>query len=181
SPDSIADLDGRLQVGDILLKVNETFVSGLSRQAVIDLLRKAQGTVQLTVCRSTALHWAYSGNQSNNIPSPTNTKAEPDSPEGSLESPPVFTFMEEEESNQMCTKGPENIHNSPPQGEMAGREYIISDISDRSQKHAESEGCRGGSQQSETDSWTNEDSDLPCRISTIPRSKHVKSSPVSLT
>ncbi|NXY46010.1 PARD3 protein, partial [Ceuthmochares aereus] len=180
SPDSIADLDGRLQVGDILLKVNETFVSGLSRQTVIDLLRKAQGTVQLTVCRSMALHWAYSGNQSNNMPSPPNTKAEPDSAEGSLEAPPVFTFMEEDKSNQMCTKGPENIHNSPLQGEMAGREHIISDISDRSRKYAESEGCGRGSQQSETDSWNNEDNDLPCRISTIPRSKHGKPSPVSL-
>ncbi|XP_068053648.1 tyrosine-protein phosphatase non-receptor type 13-like isoform X2 [Anomalospiza imberbis] len=76
SPDSSADLDGRLQVGDILLKVNETFVSGLPRQTVTDLLRKAQGTVQLTVCRSLALHWAYSGNQSNRASTP-NTKAEP--------------------------------------------------------------------------------------------------------
>ncbi|XP_053927599.1 FERM and PDZ domain-containing protein 2 isoform X4 [Cuculus canorus] len=170
SPDSIADLDGRLQVGDILLKVNETFVSGLPRQTVIDLLRKAQGTVQLTVCRSMALHWAYSGSQSNNIPSPPNSKAEPDSAEGSLRAPLVFTFTEEEESSQMCTKDPENTHNSPLQGVMAGREYIISDISDRSQKYAESEGCRRGSQQSEPDSCKNEDDDLPCRISALPRS-----------
>ncbi|XP_014105564.1 PREDICTED: FERM and PDZ domain-containing protein 2 [Pseudopodoces humilis] len=77
SPESSADLDGRLQVGDILLKVNETFVSGLPRQTVTDLLRKAQGTVQLTVCRSVALHWAYSGNHSNRASTP-NTKAEPD-------------------------------------------------------------------------------------------------------
>ncbi|XP_065264284.1 FERM and PDZ domain-containing protein 2 [Emys orbicularis] len=43
--------------------VNGDLVSGLTRNTVIDLLRKAQGTVQLTVCRSAALHWAYSGSQ----------------------------------------------------------------------------------------------------------------------
>ncbi|XP_052654935.1 FERM and PDZ domain-containing protein 2 isoform X4 [Harpia harpyja] len=175
SPDSIADLDGRLQVGDILLKVNETFVSGLPRQTVIDLLRKAQGTVQLTVCRSIALHWAYSGNQSNGIPSPPNTKAEPDSAEGSLRAQTVFTFKEEEEFNQMCTKDPENTHNSPLQGQkrLAGQDCkdIISNISDRSQKYAECEGCRRENQQSESDSWNNEDDDMPHRISILPRSR----------
>ncbi|XP_029886333.1 FERM and PDZ domain-containing protein 2 isoform X5 [Aquila chrysaetos chrysaetos] len=175
SPDSIADLDGRLQVGDILLKVNETFVSGLPRQTVIDLLRKAQGTVQLTVCRSMALHWAYSGNQSNGIPSPPNTKAEPDSAEGSLQAQTVFTFKEEEEFNQMCTKDPENTHNSPLQGQtrLAGQDCkdIISNISDRSQKYAECEGCRRENQQSESDSWNNEGDDTPHRISILPRSR----------
>ncbi|KAM7103292.1 LOW QUALITY PROTEIN: FERM and PDZ domain-containing protein 2 [Ciconia maguari] len=173
SPDSIADLDGRLQVGDILLKVNETFVSGLPRQTVIDLLRKAQGTVQLTVCRSMALHWAYSGNQSSSIPSPPNTKAEPDSAEGSLQAQPVFTCKEEEESKQMCTKDSESIHNSPLQGQLAGQDYkdIISNISGRSQKYAECEGCRRESQQSESDSWNNEDDDMPHKISVLPRSR----------
>ncbi|KAM6105872.1 FERM and PDZ domain-containing protein 2 [Pterocles gutturalis] len=172
SPDSIADLDGRLQVGDILLKVNETFVSGLPRQTVIDLLRKAQGTVQLTVCRSMALHWAYSGNQSNRIPSPPNIKPEPDSAEESLQAPPVFTFKEEE-SNQMCTKDPESTHNSPLQGQLAGQDYkdIINNMSDRSQKYAECEGCRRESQQSESDNWNNEDDDTPHRISVLPRSR----------
>ncbi|XP_075574035.1 FERM and PDZ domain-containing protein 2 [Pelecanus crispus] len=173
SPDSIADLDGRLQVGDILLKVNETFVSGLPRQTVIDLLRKARGTVQLTVCRSMALHWAYSGNQSNSILSPSNTKAEPDSAEGTLRAQPVFTFKEEEESSQMCTKDPESMHNSPLEGQLAGQDYkdIISNISDRSQKYAECEGCRRESHQSESDSWNNEDDDMPHRISVLPRSR----------
>ncbi|XP_009887121.1 PREDICTED: tyrosine-protein phosphatase non-receptor type 20 [Charadrius vociferus] len=172
SPDSIADLDGRLQVGDILLKVNETFVSGLTRQTVIDLLRKAQGTVQLTVCRSMALHLAYSGNQSNSLPSPANTKAEPDSAAGSLQAQPVFTFKEEE-SNQICSKDPESAHNSPLQGQLAGQDYkdIISNISDRSQKSTEYEGCRRESQQSESDSCNNEDDDMPHRISFLPRSR----------
>uniref|UniRef100_A0A8C8BDL8 FERM and PDZ domain containing 2 n=1 Tax=Otus sunia TaxID=257818 RepID=A0A8C8BDL8_9STRI len=172
SPDSTADLDGRLQVGDILLKVNETFVSGLPRQTVIDLLREAQGTVQLTVCRSVSLRWAYSGNQSNSIPSPLNTKAEPDSAEGSLRAQPVFTFKEEE-SNKMCTKDPESTHNSPLQGQLAGQDYkdSIGNISDRSQKYAECEGKRRESQQSESESWNNEDDDMPHRISVLPRSK----------
>ncbi|XP_075614474.1 FERM and PDZ domain-containing protein 2 isoform X2 [Balearica regulorum gibbericeps] len=173
SPDSIADLDGRLQVGDILLKVNETSVSGLPRQTVIDLLRKARGTVQLTVCRSMALHWAYSGNQSNSIPSLSNTKAEPDSAAGNLRAQRVFPFKEEEESNQTCTEDPESTPNSPLQGQLAGQECkaIISNISDRSQKYAECEGCRRESQQPESDSWNNEDDDMPHRISILPRSR----------
>ncbi|XP_010123983.1 PREDICTED: FERM and PDZ domain-containing protein 2, partial [Chlamydotis macqueenii] len=172
SPDSIADLDGRLQVGDILLKVNETFVSGLPRQTVIDLLRKARGTVQLTVCRSMALLWAYSGHQSNSVHSSTNTEVECDSAEGSLQAQPVLTFKEEEESNQMCTQDPESTHNFSLQGQLAGQDYkdIMSNISDRSQKSAECEGCRRESQQSESDSWNNEDDDVPHRISVLPRS-----------
>ncbi|KAK2518754.1 Frmpd2, partial [Columba livia] len=171
SPDSIADLDGRLQVGDILLKVNETFVSGLPRQTVIDLLRKARGTVQLTVCRSMALHWTYSGKQSNSIPYP-NTKAEPDGAEESLQAQPGFTFKEEE-SNQMCNKDPEISPHYPLQGQLAGQDYknIISNISDRSQKYVECEGGRRESQQSESDSWNNEDDDTPRRVSVLPRSR----------
>ncbi|NXT46232.1 INADL protein, partial [Pluvianellus socialis] len=186
SPDSIADLDGRLQVGDILLKVNETLVSGLPRQTVIDLLRKARGTVQLTVCRSVALHWASSGKQSNSTPSPANTAAEPRKQllpvAGSLQAQPVFTFKEEE-SSQVCTEDPESTYNSPLQGQLAGQDYkdIISNISDRSQKYAECEGCRRESQQSESDSWNNEDDDMPCRISVLPRSNHAKTSLVSFT
>ncbi|NXL61358.1 MPDZ protein, partial [Chordeiles acutipennis] len=182
SPDSIADVDGRLKVGDILLKVNETLVSGLPRQTVIDLLRKARGTVKLTVCRRVALHWAYSGNQSNSIPSPPKTKEEPDSAERSLRARCVFT-CKEEESNQMCTKDPESTRNSPLEGQLAGQDYkdIISNISDRSQKYAKCEGCRRESQQSESDSWNNEDDDMPHRTSILPRSNHAKTSLVSLT
>ncbi|XP_048361869.1 FERM and PDZ domain-containing protein 2 isoform X2 [Sphaerodactylus townsendi] len=58
SPRSSADRDGRLRVGDILLKVNGHLVSGLTRNTVIDILRKTHGLVQLTVCRSAALQWA---------------------------------------------------------------------------------------------------------------------------
>ncbi|NWQ75232.1 PARD3 protein, partial [Columbina picui] len=182
SPDSIADLDGRLQVGDILLKVNDTFVSGLPRQTVIDLLRKARGTVQLTVCRSMALHWTYSGNQSNSIPSPPNTKAEPDGAEESLQEQPGFTFREEE-SNQVCNKDPEITPNYPLQGQIARQNYkdIISNISDRSQKYVECESDRRESQQSESENWNNEDDDMPHGVSVLPRSNHAKTSLVSLT
>nr|XP_047925213.1 FERM and PDZ domain-containing protein 2 isoform X2 [Anser cygnoides] len=174
SPDSIADLDGRLQVGDILLKVNDTLVSGLPRQTVIDLLRKARGTVQLTVCRSMASRAAYAGKQSNSVPSPPNTKAEPNdnSSERSLGAQSVFTFKEEE-SSQMCSKGLESTHGFPLQGQLDGQDYqdIISNTSDRSQKYAGCEGCRRQSQQSESDSWSNEDDDMPRRISILPRSR----------
>ncbi|XP_042593142.1 FERM and PDZ domain-containing protein 2 isoform X2 [Cyprinus carpio] len=47
----VAEQDGRLRVGDILLEVNGIIVSGLSHGKVVDILRKAEGTVQLTVCR----------------------------------------------------------------------------------------------------------------------------------
>nr|XP_009305699.1 FERM and PDZ domain-containing protein 2 isoform X4 [Danio rerio] len=47
----VAEQDGRLRVGDILLEVNGIIVSGLSHSKVVDILRKAEGTVQLTVCR----------------------------------------------------------------------------------------------------------------------------------
>ncbi|KAM9727640.1 tyrosine-protein phosphatase non-receptor type 13 isoform 1-T1 [Menidia menidia] len=46
-----AEQDGRLKVGDILLEVNGVIVSGLSHSKVVDILRKAEGTVQLTICR----------------------------------------------------------------------------------------------------------------------------------
>ncbi|XP_026655527.2 FERM and PDZ domain-containing protein 2 isoform X1 [Zonotrichia albicollis] len=171
SPDSSADLDGRLQVGDILLKVNETFVSGLPRQTVTDLLRKAQGTVQLTVCRSLALHWAYSGNQSNRAPTP-NTKAEPASGGESLQAQPVFSFKQEG-SNQMCNKDAERTDKSPLQGQLAGQDYkdLISNVSDRSQKCVECESCRRENQQSESGSWSNEDDVMPHRIPVLPRNR----------
>ena len=72
----VAEQDGRLRVGDILLevlltrhctlwrvylgkhwsslcifKVNGVIVSGLSHNKVVDILRKAEGSVQLTICR----------------------------------------------------------------------------------------------------------------------------------
>ncbi|XP_053805259.1 FERM and PDZ domain-containing protein 2 [Vidua chalybeata] len=170
SPESSADLDGRLQVGDILLKVNETFVSGLPRQTVTDLLRKAQGTVQLTVCRSLALHWAYSGNQSNRASTP-NTKAEPASGGESLHTQPVFSFKEEG-SNQMCNKDAE-INKCPLQDQLAGQDYkdLISNISERSQKCAECESCRRENQQSESGTWNNEDDVVPHRIPVLPRTQ----------
>uniref|UniRef100_W5M8L4 Uncharacterized protein n=1 Tax=Lepisosteus oculatus TaxID=7918 RepID=W5M8L4_LEPOC len=51
-PGSVAQLDGRLQVGDILLEVNGDIVSGLSHNKVVEMLRKAEGTVCLTVSRN---------------------------------------------------------------------------------------------------------------------------------
>ncbi|XP_077470416.1 tyrosine-protein phosphatase non-receptor type 13 [Stigmatopora argus] len=54
-----AELDGRLRVGDILLEVNGVIVSGLSHSKVVDILRKAEGTVQLTICRD-ILPFTYS-------------------------------------------------------------------------------------------------------------------------
>ena len=48
--------------------MNGHLVSGLTRSTVIDILRKAHSTVQLTVCRSAALRWAYLGGQPEESP-----------------------------------------------------------------------------------------------------------------
>uniref|UniRef100_A0A8C5GTE1 FERM and PDZ domain containing 2 n=1 Tax=Gouania willdenowi TaxID=441366 RepID=A0A8C5GTE1_GOUWI len=42
---------GQLREGDVILSVNGVIVSGLSHSKVVDILRKAEGTVQLTICR----------------------------------------------------------------------------------------------------------------------------------
>ncbi|XP_078788100.1 tyrosine-protein phosphatase non-receptor type 13 isoform X4 [Oryzias latipes] len=67
-----AEQDGRLKVGDILLEVNGVIVSGLSHGKVVDILRKAEGAVQLTICRD-ILPLTYSES-----PTPPNMSAHPE-------------------------------------------------------------------------------------------------------
>ncbi|CAM4591661.1 unnamed protein product [Caretta caretta] len=176
SPGSIADLDGRLQVGDILLKVNGDLVSGLTRNTVIDLLRKAQGTVQLTVCRSAALHWAYSGSQcdTSSLQS-TTAQSDEQGSEGSLEAEHTFTFRGvEEESSQMCSKDSESKCGSPLQSQSTELEYEAN--ADRSQKYYTCESSfRTDSQESETDSWISEEDDVARRISVLSRGRKLVS------
>ncbi|XP_038593924.1 tyrosine-protein phosphatase non-receptor type 13 [Micropterus salmoides] len=66
----VAEQDGRLRVGDILLEVNGVIVSGLSYSKVVDILRKAEGSVQLTICRD-VLPLTYSES-----PTPPNMSAQ---------------------------------------------------------------------------------------------------------
>ncbi|XP_028982966.1 tyrosine-protein phosphatase non-receptor type 13 isoform X2 [Betta splendens] len=66
----VAEQDGRLRVGDILLEVNGVIVSGLSHSKVVDILRRAEGTVQLTICRD-ILPLTYS-----ETPTPPNMSAQ---------------------------------------------------------------------------------------------------------
>lgn len=95
----VAEQDGRLRVGDVLLEVrpslrlashppaavapllteashpslvqvNGVIVSGLSHNKVVDILRKAEGAVQLTICRD-ILPLAYSES-----PTPPNMSAQ---------------------------------------------------------------------------------------------------------
>ncbi|KAK1905374.1 FERM and PDZ domain containing protein 2, partial [Dissostichus eleginoides] len=56
----VAEQDGRLRVGDILLEVNSVIVSGLSHSKVVDILRKAEGSVLLTICRDRPLTYCES-------------------------------------------------------------------------------------------------------------------------
>ncbi|XP_072483800.1 FERM and PDZ domain-containing protein 2 isoform X3 [Notamacropus eugenii] len=67
SPGSIADLDGRLQAGDILLKVNGKSILGQPHRVVIDLIRQTQGTVRLTVRRSTDVNSSHSSHGYNTM------------------------------------------------------------------------------------------------------------------
>uniref|UniRef100_T1IW85 PDZ domain-containing protein n=1 Tax=Strigamia maritima TaxID=126957 RepID=T1IW85_STRMM len=50
-PGSLADVDGRIQVGDKLLQINETDVKGMSVDEAIDLLRNQNGRVSLVLER----------------------------------------------------------------------------------------------------------------------------------
>ena len=51
TPGGVAFDDGRLKIGDRLLKVNEEDITGYSRQEVAELLRRSQGSVTLSVSR----------------------------------------------------------------------------------------------------------------------------------
>ncbi|XP_077207080.1 FERM and PDZ domain-containing protein 2 isoform X3 [Paroedura picta] len=110
-PGSAADCDGRLHVGDILLKVNGHLVSGLTRNTVIDILRRTHGRVQLTVCRSTALHWASQWDES----PLQNESALLDGygGRGVLGSQPDFAFQGLEESSQMNSQASDAKNVSP--------------------------------------------------------------------
>ncbi|GAA6080902.1 tyrosine-protein phosphatase non-receptor type 13, partial [Tachysurus ichikawai] len=72
---SVAEQDGRLRVGDILLEVNGVIVSGLSHLKVVDILRRAEGTVQLIVYRDIFPVTSCTGpSSSTEIPQERNTK-----------------------------------------------------------------------------------------------------------
>ncbi|CAL1578039.1 unnamed protein product [Knipowitschia caucasica] len=101
----VAEQDGRLKVGDILLEVNGVIVSGLSHSKVVDILRKAEGTVQLTICRD-ILTYSESPPPSNIGPTEdiqaeqpaslpgVNTGPEPDIDQNSpVELPPAETMV----------------------------------------------------------------------------------------
>ncbi|XP_068744131.1 tyrosine-protein phosphatase non-receptor type 13-like isoform X2 [Montipora capricornis] len=60
SPGSVAESDGRLKVGDQILKVNNEDVQGLSHAKVIGMLRKITGTVELEIKRPSKLYLADS-------------------------------------------------------------------------------------------------------------------------
>ncbi|KAJ6661741.1 hypothetical protein lerEdw1_013263 [Lerista edwardsae] len=129
SPGSIADVDGRLQVGDILLKVNGHFVSGLTRNTVIDILRKAHSTVQLTVCRSAALRWAYLDGQWDDSPiqgGPAQLDEHGDL--GILGAQEDFTHQGQEESTQMYSKDSDSSgqRTGSPESSSAGYEFSTS-------------------------------------------------------
>ncbi|XP_069096997.1 FERM and PDZ domain-containing protein 2 [Pleurodeles waltl] len=63
SPGSVADMDGRLQIGDILLQVNGDILSGLTHSSAVDFLRRAKGTVHLTICRPNSSQFVCSESQ----------------------------------------------------------------------------------------------------------------------
>lgn len=50
-PGTLADADGRIKVGDALLQVNDTALSGLSIEDTVKILRDIKGTVSLLLAR----------------------------------------------------------------------------------------------------------------------------------
>ncbi|XP_067828734.1 FERM and PDZ domain-containing protein 2 isoform X2 [Heptranchias perlo] len=56
SPGSVADLDGRLKVRDSLLQVNGEDLFGVTHSETVEILRRVQGSVRLTVGRNLPLY-----------------------------------------------------------------------------------------------------------------------------
>lgn len=122
----VAEQDGRLRVGDVLLEVrapphhppaavapaltealrpshvqvNGVIVSGLSHNKVVDILRKAEGAVQLTICRD-ILPLAYSES-----PTPPNMSAQT---EPLLAEQPAAAS-----SPETCTSPEDKVVDRPP-------------------------------------------------------------------
>ncbi|XP_022779941.1 tyrosine-protein phosphatase non-receptor type 13-like isoform X3 [Stylophora pistillata] len=77
SPDSVAENDGRLKVGDQILQVNGEDVQGLSHARVIGMLRKITGTVELEISRPSKLYGADASvsSRKGSLVSPETTRA----------------------------------------------------------------------------------------------------------
>ncbi|XP_062852237.1 tyrosine-protein phosphatase non-receptor type 20 isoform X2 [Trichomycterus rosablanca] len=84
----MAEQDGRLRVGDILLEVNGVIVSGLKHTQVVDILRKAEGTVQLTVYRDISPTTTCTGSMFYNEP-PQQLSTQGATPEPQVKEDPV--------------------------------------------------------------------------------------------
>ncbi|XP_078284474.1 FERM and PDZ domain-containing protein 2 [Rhinoraja longicauda] len=80
SPGSAAGLDGRLSVRDQLLQVNGEDLSGLSHGEVVEILRRAQGSVKLTIGRKPPVQ--LHNPQSTRETSPTKMRSQQQNPEG---------------------------------------------------------------------------------------------------
>ncbi|KAM6956345.1 tyrosine-protein phosphatase non-receptor type 13 [Aplochiton taeniatus] len=83
----VAEQDGRLRVGDVLLEVNGVIVSGLSHGKVVDILRKAEGSVQLTICRDILPLANMAGANGSNKPTAPNPECCPASLDATIIQP----------------------------------------------------------------------------------------------
>ncbi|XP_078497098.1 FERM and PDZ domain-containing protein 2 [Lissotriton helveticus] len=179
SPGSVADVDGRLQIGDILLQVNGDFLSGLTHSTAVDVLRRAKGTVHLTVCRPNSSLSVCSESQevissmANGAPTCANGKqgrcmgstvgSEPVSTAKTSQSAGTKRISSKVNSSQRSESSPFQIHQSSGDNHSRvhnGRESPFGPMRSTSLKRTD---CLR-----EPDSWSSEEEDASSSGTSVP-------------
>ncbi|XP_061083588.1 tyrosine-protein phosphatase non-receptor type 13 [Conger conger] len=168
---SLAQQDGRLQEGDILLEVNGIIVSGLSHSKVVDILRHTEGSVQLTVSRdSPPQGHAHNPDHTHNpAPEPVLTTNQ-DSPEITIE-----TEAQEHLVKSRTSWSEEKQEESPESLDKEGRNLtptpqtccpplcvsdMLQDASDRTQpQHTHQDTSATEKVKGHSHSWSSDDDD----------------------
>ncbi|XP_072138668.1 FERM and PDZ domain-containing protein 2 [Mobula birostris] len=181
SSNSVAGLDGRLKVRDQLLQVNGEDLSGLNHGQVVEILRRAQGVVMLTISRKPPLHL--------------------DSTQGTTKTPSKNKLLYPEiQCQQRNLQGLENetprgcpgdssenngVHPSEKQNHKDNFQYSDGCIANCSRRHSGGEfrvstyeeQCRDKDERCDSDCWSN-DEELPlssCRVPAPPTGKPIVS------
>ncbi|XP_017579550.1 FERM and PDZ domain-containing protein 2 isoform X2 [Pygocentrus nattereri] len=176
---SVADQDGRLRIGDILLEVNGVIVSGLSHSKVVDILRKAEGTVQLTVCRDIVPVTTCSGSssstealQEHSASSTTRVTSDPQVQEDHLSFQPS-------ECHRIRMETEQDSRNTTPTFQRCCPSLGVTDMlqgrTDPQKQHLEN--STTNVEQSHSDGWSSdddddEDDDDPARTSSLETIPH---------
>ncbi|KAL7890005.1 hypothetical protein AOLI_G00022630 [Acnodon oligacanthus] len=158
---SVAEQDGRLRIGDILLEVNGVIVSGLSHSKVVDILRKAEGTVQLTVCRDIVPVTTCSGSssstealQEHSASSTTRVTSDPQVQEDHLSFQPS-------ECHRIRMEAEQDSRNTTPTFQRCCPSLGVTDMlqgrTDPQKQHLEN--STTNMEQSHSDGWSSDDDD----------------------